>query len=319
MLTVPIDVLHQFPVRKTKRQKQAFRDAVASYAEGLGYPVRVEKGSMGSRNVVIGRPEQAKYLVTAHYDTPARMLVPNFITPRNLLIYLAYQVLIVLLFMVVSGVLGGLLGVLLDSPELGGTAAMAIYLVLLLLLMAGPANKTNANDNTSGVVSVLEVARSLPPEAREQVCFVLFDLEELGLVGSSSYRKAHKKQTQTQVVLNMDCVGDGDEILILPSRRLKKDRETVAAIKDCEGQYGHKRVTVLDRGFAFYPSDQSQFPLGVGIAAFHKKKIIGLYLSRIHTSRDIILEEENVTLLRDCILSLISRSEKKGTNDNDTV
>ena len=35
-----------------------------------------------------------------------------------------------------------------------------MYWVMLLLMMVGPANKHNANDNTSGVVTVLETMRS---------------------------------------------------------------------------------------------------------------------------------------------------------------
>ena len=68
MLTNPMDVLTMYPVRKTKQQKHAFRDAVCIYAEKLGYPVTVESGDFGCRNVIFGDPEQAKYRVTAHYD-----------------------------------------------------------------------------------------------------------------------------------------------------------------------------------------------------------------------------------------------------------
>ena len=74
MIKEAMDVLHLHPIRKTKKQKQAFREDVQAYCERLGYAVTVEKGSMGARNVVIGDPEKAKYLVTAHYDTPAAIL-----------------------------------------------------------------------------------------------------------------------------------------------------------------------------------------------------------------------------------------------------
>ena len=66
MLTTPMDVLEQFPVRKSKKQKQAFRDAVQEYVTKLGYTCTVEKGSFGVNNIVIGDPENAKFLVTAH-------------------------------------------------------------------------------------------------------------------------------------------------------------------------------------------------------------------------------------------------------------
>ena len=74
MIESPMDVLAQFPVRKTKKQKQAFRDAVQSYVKALGYDVTVEKKSR-AHNVVIGDPVNAKYLVTAHYDTPATSFI----------------------------------------------------------------------------------------------------------------------------------------------------------------------------------------------------------------------------------------------------
>ena len=105
MLTTPMDVLHQFPVRKSRAQKQAFRDAVQAYAESLGYSVAIEKGSMGVRNLVIGDPKTAKYLVTAHYDTCARMFFPNVVTPCNALVYWSYQILLVLVLFVETFVL----------------------------------------------------------------------------------------------------------------------------------------------------------------------------------------------------------------------
>ncbi len=86
-----MDVLTDFPVRKSKKQKQAFRDAVQSELEALGYPCRVEKGSLGSRNLVAGDSESAEYLITAHYDTCAWMPIPNFITPCNLVTFMLHS------------------------------------------------------------------------------------------------------------------------------------------------------------------------------------------------------------------------------------
>jgi hypothetical protein len=42
-----MDVLHQHPIRKNKKQKQAFLSDVIPFAENLGYSVKVEKGKMG--------------------------------------------------------------------------------------------------------------------------------------------------------------------------------------------------------------------------------------------------------------------------------
>ena len=305
MITKPMDVLEQFPIRKSKKQKQAFRDAVAEYAKVQGYEYRVEKGSMGSQNVILGDPEKAKYLVTAHYDTPASLFIPNFITPCNFLVFLLYQIAIVALFMVAAFVMGFTFGIITRSPELGGSIAGLVYWGMLIVMMVGPANKNNANDNTSGVVSVLEMARSMPENLRDRVCFVLFDLEEAGLVGSSSFRKTHKRTTEHQIILNLDCVGDGDEIVMFPTKKFIKNDQMMTNLCRCVGHYGDKSIAVKAKGFRYYPSDQAKFPYGVGIAAFNRGKVIGLYCSRIHTNNDIILEETNVNILRAALTSMI--------------
>lgn len=321
MLQRPMDVLHQFPVRKSKKQKQSFRDAVSDYAGCLGYPVSVEQGSFGSRNIVMGDPEKAKYLVTAHYDTCARLLIPNLLTPCNLWTLLGYQILLFLLiagggFLIglgLSFLLGLVCAILGDSFAEAMVISFAIFPVLggffgvplsVFLMFFGPANKSNSNDNTSGVVTLLEIMRTMPENQRHKVCFVLFDLEEAGLIGSSSYRKAHKKASDHQIVLNLDCVGDGDTMLMFPTKALKKDRRKLTSLYKACGYFGKKSLTVHERGFGIYPSDQMVFPYGVGICALNKNKH-GLYVSRIHTSRDTILEETNVNILRAALTSFI--------------
>lgn len=305
MIEKPMDVLHQYPVRKGKRKKQAFRDDVQAYLKMLGYESTVEKGSFGSRNLIIGNPDEAKWLVTAHYDTCACLPVPNLITPCNAWAFLGYQLLLVLLMLAVSGV-GGAVVYLLTRDGL--PAFWTGYLLLisfLLLMLVGPANPSNANDNTSGVVTVLEIACSLPQAQRDKVCFVLFDLEEAGLIGSASYQSRHKAATKNQVVLNLDCVGDGDEIMLFPTKKLKKDAKKMDALRPACGSFGSKSVALHEKGFSMYPSDQANFPYGVGIAAFQRNKWFGVYCSRIHTPKDTILEEENVNILRGQILKIV--------------
>lgn len=306
MIQTPMDVLAQYPVRKSKRQKQAFREDMLAYADTLGYRATVEKGSFGARNLVIGNPEQAKYLLTAHYDTCARMLLPNFIAPCNLLVFLGYQVLMVMLLLVAALIAGIGAVVLTKSLTIAQLVALTVYWALLLGMLIGPANKHNANDNTSGVVTLLEIAATLPKNQRKNVAFVLFDLEEAGLLGSAAYRKAHKVQTNNQIILNLDCVGDGEEIMLFPTKKLKKDSEKLNTLRPICGKFGEKSICLREKGFYQYPSDQKNFPYGVGIAAFHRKKGVGLYCSRIHTKRDTVLEITNVNLLRAALTTLVA-------------
>lgn len=307
MINNPMNILEQFPVRKTKQQKQAFRDAVCGYAEKLGYPCTVERRNLSCQNIVLGDPEGAKYLVTAHYDTCANMLLPNLITPCNFGLFLLYQILLVVAMIVVSVASGLLLGFLFGRSVMMVTI-FVVYWTLLLLLLFGPANRSNANDNTSGVVTLLEIARTMPVNQRHKVCFVLFDQEELGLLGSSFYRSRHRKASNTQMVLNLDCVGDGDHLRMFPTKRLKQDKRKLSSLYRACGYFGKKDLLVHEKGFSIYPSDQMNFPYGVGICALRKKRKT-LYLSRIHTKKDTVLEETNVNILRAALTTFICCDE----------
>ena len=304
MLQRPMDVLHQFPVRKTKKQKQAFRKAVRTYAASLGYPVRVEEGSFGARNVVIGDPENAKYLVTAHYDTCARLLVPNSLMPCNMLFVIFQQAFLWGGIILVSALTGALAGLQFGEYAVVPVCWLMVF-GIIALMMTGPANPSNANDNTSGVVTLLEILRTLPENQRHKVCFVLFDLEEAGLIGSSAHRKRHRAASDRQLVLNLDCVGDGDHLLMFPTKALKEDRKACTSLYRVCGYFGKKSLLVRDKGFGIYPSDQAVFPRGVGICALKKKKS-GLYVGKIHTPKDTFLDETNVNILRAALISYIS-------------
>ena len=306
MIEAPMDVLNAFPVRKTKRQKQIFRDAVQAYATSMGYDSRVEQGGFGSRNLIIGNPEQADYLVTAHYDTCARLPIPNYITPCNLWLFLLWQVVLTLLILALCVLLGLGVGLLTGSGTIGAWNGYLMVWVILALMLIGPANPGNANDNTSGVVTLLEIAKSMPENQRKKVAFVLFDLEEAGLIGSASYRKAHKAQTDRQMVLNLDCVGDGDYLTLFPTKKLRQDRKRLTSLYKACGYFGKKSILVHEKGFAFYPSDQANFPYGVGICTLRKGGKT-LYLGRIHTKKDTILDRTNVNLLRAALITYICR------------
>ena len=88
-------LLSRFPIRKTKEQKQAFLDAVQSELHRQGYACKVENGRFGCRNLVAGDPESARYLVTAHYDTCARLPFPNLCTPCNPVLFYGIQLIFI--------------------------------------------------------------------------------------------------------------------------------------------------------------------------------------------------------------------------------
>lgn len=304
-------ILDKFQVRKSKQQKAAFRTWLCETLEQEGYAPVVEKSKSmtENHNVVVGDPGKAKILLGAHYDTCAVMPFPNFITPRNFLCYLMYQLLLTAVIFIVAAI-PAVIALWLGVEK---QFALLIWYAALLFcigwMMAGKANKHTVNDNSSGVITLLEIALALPAEQREQVCFVFFDNEEKGVFGSAAFFKAHKKEVAETLLLNFDCVSDGDYIQFYPGKKLRKDQPVLQRLEQAFPSTNEKTVEVV-KGFGFYPSDQRSFPRGVAACALKKKPLIGYYMDRIHTGRDTVLEQENLFLLRDGVLRLVNTIEK---------
>lgn len=303
-------VFDDFQVRKSRKQKEAFRSWLCTELEKAGYTPGIEKG-FAAKNVVVGDPDTAKIIFSAHYDTCAVLPIPNFITPRNILFYILYQLIFVAIFFLV--VISAELAVFLltDAPPLIGLiVAYALCIFMIWWILDGPANQHTANDNTSGVITLLETALAMPEADRDKVCFVFFDNEEKGMFGSAAFTKAHKKAKKETLNINFDCVSDGDFIQFFPGDRLKKDKDALERIETAFQGIGRKHTEVV-RGFGFYPSDNAAFKKGVGVCALKHKKIIGYYMNRIHTNRDTVLEEENIILLQKGALNLAKMTNTK--------
>ncbi|MBE6610354.1 MAG: M28 family peptidase [Ruminococcaceae bacterium] len=302
-------VFEKYQVRKSKKQRAYFRDYVVSKAAEYGYGSAVEKGTFGARNIVVGNPESAKVIFTAHYDTCARLPFPNFITPKNFSIYLLYQ--IVLTFLIIAipsaavlGVLAALSVVTGEWELIFGFAPLIVYLALLFamsMLYAGPANKNTANDNTSGVTALLDIMRDMPDDLKANAAFIFFDLEEMGLLGSSYYASYHRSEVKNTLLINFDCVSDGEHMIFVLKKGARKYEDK---IKTAFAGNVNVETEVITKG-AFYPSDQANFKCGVGVAALKRSKRFGvLYMDRIHTKKDVIYREENIKFLKNGAIEL---------------
>ena len=301
-------VFDTYEIRKSKKQKSAFIDYVQATAAVWGYESHTEKGYLGARNIVVGNPEKAKVIYTAHYDTCARMPFPNFITPKSIVVYLLYQVLVTVILLGVPCLLTIGLGAVLSRfvPEDVGVLILyytwlAMVIAELWLIMAGPANKHTANDNTSGVTTLLDIMHALPENLRGEVAFIFFDLEEMGLFGSAGYASKHKAIMKNTLLLNFDCVSDGNTILFAVRKGAKK---YISAIESAFPTTDDHRAEVVSKG-VFYPSDQVNFARGVGVAALKKGKFGLLYMDRIHTKRDTVYDEGNIAYLTEGAVKLV--------------
>lgn len=286
-------IIDGYQVRKTGKQKKAFREMLMRELQAMGIEAREEayKDWAGSVNVVAGDAEQAEILFGAHYDTCARAILPNFITPCNKAVYFAYQMFMVIVLLLISVIPAIPVGLATDGREAYLTWYFT-YLALFVLMMKGPANPHTMNDNTSGVVALIELMEKMPEEIRSRCAFVFFDNEEMHMLGSGAFRKAHGKRMQEIPMINLDCVGDGEHLLLAASKEFREDERLHAALQAAFAGCGE--VMNAKAEDVMYPSDQKGFKKSLAIAALRRSERIGYYIGRIHTPKDTVLEEENI-------------------------
>ncbi len=295
----------EHPVRKSWAQKSEFCAWFIAWAKEQGYDAREESKGFNT-NVVVGDPETAKVLVTAHYDTPPVMPVPNFITPCNVPMFLLYQVgMVALIFLAVAGV-AALTGYLSKDAAAARFSARVGAWVIFGLLMFGPANRHNVNDNSSGVAAVMETMTRLPEDARGKVCFVLFDNEEKGMLGSARFASLHKRVKKETLVVNLDCVGDGENVLLLGNKRTRALPQWPLLTAAMYAQTG-RTLVLQDMEKAIYPSDQANFKLGAAMCACKKARVIGYYCDKIHTRHDKTCEQANMDFIAGGLTQFIER------------
>ena len=74
----------RFEVRKSVQQKKMFARWACEYARSLDWSAQEEcsGGVIATRNLVFGNVSKARTLITAHYDTCARLPFGNPYTPQ---------------------------------------------------------------------------------------------------------------------------------------------------------------------------------------------------------------------------------------------
>lgn len=292
MTEISQTILREYQERKTKKQKDRFIQLLQGYFPQLQV---LSGGFPKSRNLVVGDPANAKVLLSAHYDTCARLPFPNFIMPKNAVLSILYSILIVLPAIATVTVFSMLLARYITEFWIAYLLTLALYCAIILLMLMGPANRHNANDNTSGVITLLEIYEQLSPQDREKVCLVFFDNEEKGVIGSGQFRRQFKHLLPNVLLINFDCVSDGDHFLMGITK--KANAKHRVGIMRAFTDSGEKKFLLEKMNRVYYPSDQAGFPVAIAVAALKHKRFFGYYMNRIHTKRDTVFDESNIDYL----------------------
>ena len=300
-------IARDYPVRRKAQEKENMRAYLMGQLREMGYDAKLNDCGR-AMNVIAGDPERAKIFYAAHYDTPLHEPLPALICPTRPMTYMLYQALTPILTLVLAFVVSVGVTFVLNWPNM----TLPLFLVLLLGALAylrwGPSEKNNVNDNASGVAALLRTAEQLTPRYRNDVCFLFLDGGSENMQGAKGFRKRYPSAKE-KPVLCLDCVGSGDELLILPGRGARWNGDLLDAINSSFEI--SERKTCYDKvdGLVHFPGDQRAFKQGVAICAVRHVRGFGRLICP--TRRDNVIDEENLDLLSRGLVKLAAAYQIK--------
>ena len=318
-------MFEECPTRFTRREKNKLLLMLREKFRDLGYDgasikTLKHKGLGKSHNFIVGRPD-APYIFTAHYDTPGKtgflLFASRFVgqTGANIVYLLLCAAffagisfgsikLIELIFSSLSGAAAAFL------PMLVYLAEMAIIMLVVFVPMFVK-NKNNRNDNTSGVLGLIAIAEIVAqdPELRDKCCFVFFDNEEWGLLGSAKYSawlKGSGYDVTRSMLVNLDCIGVGDKLVAAAVNYKNK------ASKFLKQEFAKRDVKVIrKKSMMIYMSDHASFKGGVMLSRMKRSTIGALFIPNIHTRRDTECDLDLVGTLGKQLADIVACAEKE--------
>ena len=218
-----------------------------------------------------------------------------------LVIMLTLHILMPLLALAVSFLISFGVTFALNMPNMTLPLFLLLLVVTLFYPKYGKSETNNKNANTSGVIALLEVAKALTPRYRGEVCFLFLDGGTQGSKGAKRLIHAHPELKKKSVVV-LDCVGEGDELLILPGKTSRWNDKLLDTILEQFSNSERKTCFLKTDGLVHYPSDNRAFTGGTVICACKKVKGFGrCILPRKATG----IDEENLSLLCDGLCKLV--------------
>lgn len=135
---------------------------------------------------------------------------------------------------------------------------------------------------------------------------MLFDNEEKGLLGSRAFSKKYKSILENKFVINFDCVGNGKNFLVACKTKATTN-PLLEVLKSTVLSSEKFSVEFFDSKKIAGNTDYKNFKQAISFMAYSKNKIVGYYTSRIHTSKDMVADDENIEYLVENLNNFIEK------------
>ena len=209
------------------KQKTRFINGLGNEFAQMGYDVRLmkddEKRKNAVTNLIVGDIAHANTVYAAYYDTPAKFLWGNVnyypfngtLTMKSAL-WPTYLPIFVVLGLMIAGFIW-----MFSNPEFGGDHRTIVMIVIALVAFVissavsrGFANTCNINRNTSGILTLLDIASKLDENQRKNVAFLLYDGGTTDGSGMKLIAKCLPKTLDKHQFIFVDCVAKGSSVAV---------------------------------------------------------------------------------------------------------
>lgn len=282
---------NKFMIRRKKSDKNLFLDFAKNYFSDYGYKM-LQDSDKKNINIYSGNIQNAKFIFTAHYDTPCNSFIMNISNKLSPLFGVYSPLVIILLTPVMIMFIDVIMSV---NSNLGLFLLLCFFISLFLKRI----NKNNMNDNTSGLISLFLLAST--SYNNKDIAFILFDNEEKGLKGSKQFsKKSINLINKNAIIINLDCVGNGTTWCIYSNEdtiksKLIENLNGVAIKKGILTSSDHKPFIKL-RDNTLYISKK------------FKSKFAGYYHKNIHTNLDRNINESDIIELINILKKIVSEN-----------
>ncbi len=283
--------------RYTLKQRQQFLLAIGEEFIKLGYKIKFandeKKNNARTVDLFIGDIAKAKTIVCAHFDTPQKVVFPNFkYYPLNGQKSFKTYWLYTLIPNLIATLLGGIaIYSVIANNDFGGSwrplfifITVAVAFLLATLVSKGLSNKYNLNRNTASILAILELARKTKPT--DDLAFILLDKGCGNNMGARMLELALPTTFDKKLFIYLDCIGNGENIVLAHKNNLAKEAEKLK--KNFKGSQDIKLKNIEDGDLAYTPA--YFFKRSITITNGYYNNTGDLYVKNTNTGADKIVD-----------------------------
>ena len=239
--------------------------------------------------------DKPDFIFIAHYDTGT--IIPFWINWLTKLVGMNNIVLVMIFLYFLQEIIA-------NTHSKISSVIFAIICISLLSIFIP--NKKNFDDNTSGIIALLELAKKFKKNGIDNVKFIFADNEEFGLIGSNAHKKYLEKEQLIPShckVISIDCVGGKGEMPLI----VQNSKSEYAKIFQREIQKEFELCQSINTIIPF--SDNYSFrKYGALNISFASRAVVssGYYIPNVHSIKDDKIDLDKIEKLTNILVKIIN-------------